>query len=277
MKYTADDLHTLDTALATKCVEELKELARSYYVQGSAKMRKQELVQEVGRALLEPGRMEELIYIMDDGVWHDFQTICTSGTCPPKELGLNSINLLLDLAYIFPVYEGKRLIMLVMPQEIQAVYHKLCEGGVRAWKERYDLLDRYARAAANLYGVIPLEEFVEIFNSQNTQETSPEETVSALLKHSVVQKLYCIWHGLLMVSDFAEDHFEGVAELMAQTEGKPRYIPASAELLRYADWNYYERTPEVIALEDFFVKEAKLPILMAKQVVTDLYLSLIHI
>ena len=64
MKYTADDLRALDSALATKCVEDLKKLARNYYVQGSAKMRKQELIGEVGRALVEPGRMEELIYVM---------------------------------------------------------------------------------------------------------------------------------------------------------------------------------------------------------------------
>ena len=64
MKYTADDLRALDSALATKCVEDLKKLARNYYVQGSAKMRKQELIGDVGRALVEPGRMEELIYVM---------------------------------------------------------------------------------------------------------------------------------------------------------------------------------------------------------------------
>ena len=51
MKYTADDLRALDSALATKCVEDLKKLARNYYVQGSAKMRKQELIGEVGRDL----------------------------------------------------------------------------------------------------------------------------------------------------------------------------------------------------------------------------------
>lgn len=271
MKYTADDLRTLDTALATKCVEDLKKLARNYYVQGSAKMRKQELIGEVGRALVEPGRMEELIYVMNDGMWRDFQKMCVSGTCPPAELELNSINVLLDLAYIFPTYENKRLTMLVMPHEIQVVYHKLCDGGIHVRKERYDLLNHYARATTNLYGALPLDEFVEIFNVQNAQKTDLEETVSVLLKYSVVQKFYCIWHDLLMVSDFEDDQFEGAEDLLARTESKPRYIPAKDELLRYADWNYYERTPEVIAMEAFLVKEVNLPILVARQVVTDLY------
>lgn len=44
MGYTAEELRTIDYALASKYVEELKILARSYYVRGSAKMRKQELI-----------------------------------------------------------------------------------------------------------------------------------------------------------------------------------------------------------------------------------------
>ena len=135
-------------------------------------------------------------------------------------------------------------------------------------------MDRYARAASNLYGVLPMEEFIEIFNAQNAQKTDLEEAASALIKHSVVEQLYCIWHGLLVVGDFAEDDFEGVEDLVARTDGKPRYVPAKDELLRYVDWNYYERTPEVLALEDFLAKEANLPILMASQVITDIYFAI---
>lgn len=274
MGYTAEELRTIDHALASKCVEELKMLARSCYVQGSAKMRKQELISVVRQALLEPGRMEELIYVMRDKVWRDFQKVCQCGICPPAELDIDSLNGLLDLGYLFPVHEGKRLEMVVMPEEIQAVYQKLCEDGLRERKERYDLLDRYARAASNLYGVLPMEEFIEIFNAQNAQKTDLEEAASALIKHSVVEQLYCIWHGLLVVGDFAEDDFEGVEDLVARTDGKPRYVPAKDELLRYVDWNYYERTPEVLALEDFLAKEANLPILMASQVITDIYFAI---
>ena len=90
----------------------------------------------------------------------------------------------------------------------------------------------------------------------------------------MVEQLYCIWHGLLVVGDFAEDDFEGVEDLVARTDGKPRYVPAKDELLRYVDWNYYERTPEVLALEDFLAKEANLPILMASQVITDIYFTI---
>lgn len=81
MGYTAEELRTIDYALASKYVEELKILARSYYVRGSAKMRKQELIAVVKQAMLEPGRMAELIYMMSDKVWRDFQKVCQCGSC----------------------------------------------------------------------------------------------------------------------------------------------------------------------------------------------------
>ena len=118
MGYTAEELRTIDYALASKCVKELKILARSYYVRGSAKMRKQELIAAVKQALLEPGRMAELIYMMSDKVWRDFQKVRQCGSCPPTELDIDSLNGLLDLGYLFPVHEGKRLEMVVMPEEI---------------------------------------------------------------------------------------------------------------------------------------------------------------
>lgn len=83
MGYTAEELRTIDYALASKCVKELKILARSYYERGSAKMRKQELIAVVKQALLEPGRMAELIYMMSDKVWRDFQKVRQCGSCPP--------------------------------------------------------------------------------------------------------------------------------------------------------------------------------------------------
>ena len=44
-------------------------------------------------------------------------------------------------------------------------------------------------------------------------------------------------------------------DLLRQCGGKPRYIPEKDELLRYADWDYYERTPQMDALTAFLMNE----------------------
>ena len=55
----------IEAVLAEASAAKLKELAKNYYVKGYSKMNKSALVQAVSAALREPGRMEELLYIID--------------------------------------------------------------------------------------------------------------------------------------------------------------------------------------------------------------------
>ena len=56
---------TIEAVLAEASAVKLKGLAKNYYVKGYSKMNKPALVQAVSAALREPGRMEELLYIID--------------------------------------------------------------------------------------------------------------------------------------------------------------------------------------------------------------------
>lgn len=70
-----------------------------------------------------------------------------------------------------------------------------------------DLLHDYACAAVNLYGVIPLEDLVEIFNEQTEYETNVEELYIMLLPLVFKDKAYVFYKnnlGLYGVSQFFE-------------------------------------------------------------------------
>ncbi|HCJ57866.1 MAG TPA: hypothetical protein DHV55_11285, partial [Clostridiaceae bacterium] len=53
------------------------------------------------------------------------------------------------------------------------------------------LLDSYARAAVNLYGIISREDFVDIFNKQNIDQTTGEEIYILLLPLVLKDGWYC--------------------------------------------------------------------------------------
>ena len=57
-----------------------------------------------------------------------------------------------------------------------------------------------------------------------------------------------MWEEYVVHEDFEEDDFETVKDLIRDTKNKPRYIPEKSEFLRYADWNYYENTKQLIDL-----------------------------
>ncbi|HVI39106.1 MAG TPA: hypothetical protein VM577_00465 [Anaerovoracaceae bacterium] len=62
---------------------------------------------------------------------------------------------------------------------------------------------------------------------------------------------YCFWEEYLVHADFETYDFEGAAVLENAIRGKARYIPPKEELLRYADSEYYEITPQVEKLEEY--------------------------
>ncbi len=116
--------------------------------------------------------------------------------------------------------------------------------------QRGSLIDLYATAAVNLYGMLPLETFCKIFNSHGNEMLDTEEAVSVLQKYA--GREYVIFEDKLV---FAAG--EGVPALVEaleqQTAGKPRYVPNSKEsFLEHTDM-YYTEIPELIEkIHDLF-------------------------
>ncbi|NLH55215.1 MAG: hypothetical protein GX482_06905 [Acholeplasmataceae bacterium] len=95
-------------------------------------------------------------------------------------------------------------------------------------------LDNYAKAATNLYGIIKLDEFVEIFNCQIGEDTNPEEVKMLLLPWILEDGLYCFYKDYLVHSTFIDSDFDFVKPLARNQEGKPRYLPEKNLFLRHA-------------------------------------------
>lgn len=66
MNAEKDNAITLHKLLSGKTVAALRRLARGFYVKGVSTMRKPELISAVTEVLKEPGRLEELLYVIDD-------------------------------------------------------------------------------------------------------------------------------------------------------------------------------------------------------------------
>jgi hypothetical protein len=137
----------------------------------------------------------------------------------------------------------------VVPDEIKAAYRKLVKTDFPEEKRFRDLLNKYAIAAVSLYGAIGQDEFIALFNSQNDRQTSINEMFPILLNHVYANTGYCFWKEYLVDSDFEEDDFQGVPLLLKARKGKSRYTPARDELLKYSEWDYYEITPKLTALQ----------------------------
>jgi len=99
------------------------------------------------------------------------------------------------------------------------------------------LLDSYAKAAVNLYGIISRKEFVEIFNSQNADKTIDEEVYVLLLPLVLKNTWYCFYKEYIVhywaIRDFSQADY-----LLGHQPNKPRYIPEKDEFLKYENEEY---------------------------------------
>lgn len=95
------------------------------------------------------------------------------------------------------------------------------------------LLDSYARAAVNLYGIISREDLVNIFNTQNVDQTSNEEIYILLLPLVIKDGWYGFYKEYILHYSFFYD-FDQADYLLEHQKDKPRYIPKKSDFLEYA-------------------------------------------
>lgn len=147
-------------------------------------------------------------------------------------------------------------------QEIEELYDE-----IPLSREVIHCIHGYMQAAANLYGLISLDELYTLYNSQNPKVDAqlflmavdainyePDNDFLVMEKventHSTPEeslKDYEIVLGYLLVNDPERS----ILELDQMQEGKPLKILSKAEFLRFADSTYFPETPQRRAMIRF--------------------------
>jgi len=273
MEQVVNNHPDLRDVLSRRTVVELKELAKGYYVKGTSQMNKAALVDAVFNSLMESERLAELLYVLDTETYTLFRRAGESQQpIEVRKPDSEQYRLLNDLCYLVCT-EGADSVIVSVPIQICDVFELLKEEGFLKRKERFDLLHNYAMAAIHLYGVITQDEFVEIFNQQNSRKTSVDELFPILLRHIAVGAPYCFWDECIVCDGFEDNDFEDVKDLIRESGDKPRYIPEKKELLRYADWDYYENTAQTDKLKQFLATKRLNGVSSVDEIVAELQYS----
>jgi hypothetical protein len=260
----------LREVLSAETVPELRKLAKGYYVEGTSKLKKAELIDAVTAALQERGRMEELLYVTDEQTWKLFRQIDEQGSVKLGTQKSVYYEILEELCYLRQ-YETEDGIVATMPLEIKKLFDEIVADGYAVQKERFDLIHAYALAAVNLYGIISQDDFVALFNQQNSEQVSVDECFPILVRHIAVGAPYCFWKEYLVSDEFEENEFQDVEDLAFRIGEKPRYIPDRSEFLRYADQGYFEHNAYTDALEQYLVETLHQNRMTARDIVEQIH------
>ncbi len=149
------------------------------------------------------------------------------------------------------------------------------------------LLHRYFDAFSEFYHLLSLRNAYKIISEQNSNLLSFEDFISFSEIVRREQHLYFIdsendWEGnevdpqkryiiteYLLVIDINDYYMMKHAQ-----EGKPLYIPPKDELLKYEDIFYYEKTPQALAMKEFFKKRCHLTDRESENILLDILTEL---
>jgi len=243
-------VYTLREILAQKTVADLKELAKAAQTAGYGKMKKQELVDAVCESLPNQKYLEMALNGFEKDDWDFFKKTARNKQIVSDFIFEKNFHKPQSFGLLQAFFDEGKMIF-VVPEEIRYVFEEMIRNGTAAKIERSVLIDCYARAAVNLYGVIPLVELKEIFNGQNAKKTTDEELYLVLSERIDEDSDYFLWEDYLVNWEFGEEGFKNIPAFENVIRGKERYIPPKNEFLKYADEGYYEHTPQTYMLETF--------------------------
>jgi len=133
----------------------------------------------------------------------------------------------------------------------------------RISRERKVLISQYATAATNLYGIISVSEFVEVFNRYEETHTTADEVLLALTRLAKTDDVeYSICDSIISGPEFQpdfDDYKDNVEAIREAQRDKPRYLPDKEEFLKYVDDNYSAPEKPYAKLKAYVLKHNLCP------------------
>ena len=140
---------------------------------------------------------------------------------------------------------------------------------IRISAQRKELLAQYARAAANLYGVISLTDFVDFFNHYEPDTTtSSQEAWLGLERYLKTGNKrtadFSLFQEMIFTNFFAPEtdpeSYDNLQELLEQQGDKPRFFPSTEEMTAYRqDRDYISPQELYTPLHEYILAEKLLP------------------
>lgn len=244
-------------------------LARTYNISGRSKMKKDELVLALQEQITNPHIMESALLLLDVEEWEVLESAYGSSYLQDNYIPYGFYHLLLDLGLVYTYFDQNKLYM-IMPDEVKNTFKSINTNTFQQARNRQLLVLDYIHALTNLYGFFTPDKLLDIFNGQNAAEPLSEQELKAYLEQFLSrQQKFEIESGYIMELGLGDE--EGELELLVeQTQGKPHYVPDKNELLKYADDNYFEMTPQLEELKKYILTHLTNDVEMVDYLIDDI-------
>lgn len=216
------DIESLEIVFNQYTKDDLKIIAREYGFKGYSKFNKKELACWLKEQLLENECMEMTLRTVSEEEMNFFEhAIEEHGIVVPYKVIKSSLLLANYGAY------NQYCSFYRVPLDVQEKYKEVNTPEFhQEMKRRYDFL-KYCNAAVYLYGVIPINKLIQIYNDYEDEQMTTMQARRLILEYIKDDEPYVIKNNLLMDEDLEEMNlYESVME---QQKEYTYYIPKDKE------------------------------------------------
>jgi hypothetical protein len=248
-------VYTLPEILPLLTIDKLRDIYRTYcLVPGPSRLKKQQIIDRLLKVLPDPVELFAFILIQPDIQWEFLRDMLEGKEIKDNPFILEFASLALSQGYVY-LFRHDDAFIWIAPDEIKAAFKQIDNDNLRREMKIRAWMNDLACAVVNLYGILPLDDFSRLINDL-TKADKPDELNADLLGYylrgyDLFEYNYRFEEGYLTAIDFTDDEDDDIVDMDAvrgfvkMREDKPRYTPDIKTLMRYADPEYYEVTPQV--------------------------------
>ncbi|WP_219834950.1 YecA family protein [Paenibacillus sp. R14(2021)] len=262
---------SLKGILARLTKDRLNFIAANCALAGRSKLKKQELADALYERITNAVQVRSTFLTAETQEWEFVNRLLQAPYIQDNAVFADAYLFLMDKGLVFSFLEQDKLFF-VMPEEVKAAYKQLDQKSFREERGVSQLVLRYTEAAANLYGICPVQKLIEIINDQNGSSLTEEQFNRIRL--SVTDKVltWDVQRGFLFSDGLDGESLDDYEAFLESVKDKPYYIPPKEELLRYAEIDYFEMTPQLEALKGYIMQQLGKGERLAEAIVDDIQL-----
>jgi hypothetical protein len=229
-------------------LKDLQTRASEIELPGRSRMKKDALIDALYDRYVESKLLHLIMNRMNDKEMHVLHSIMRSGVYYVDDADF-PYDFALGLLYhhiITAFYRGNRIVIVAF-REFRKKYLEALDELKDLFSNLLKKVDEYACAAVNLYGAIPMEEFMRIYRERGESDLN-ESTVRRILLDLIGEEAdseieYRLRGDILFSDELNDWEDDELADLIERSRVYPLFVPPTEQFLAYADWLYFEETP----------------------------------
>lgn len=247
---TSDKIMNYEDILEKFNMNQLAEICRKFSLSGYSKFKKAELVKFIKESVFDRELFEKIIMSMHR------KNLDYLRTADLVQNNANDLDLLEQAQYSFAIIDTKTSEGFIA-KDIQDFCNEIFTEELEKKYNFFRSVITYSRALTELWGIVPTDKLIEVYNKQNVEKITLEDIIKAEECSRCSNDCYYFYdekNNELVHESLRVYESDDAERLRKNQKDKPFYVPDKMQLIQYSDANYFDKDESFGDMVDFILR-----------------------